>query len=87
VGFRSGAGQVCIDGDGDEQQVCRRLREEGLGRFVRVREEPDRPAIRSALACGEASESLLAQCGVRVERGDERFYCLLDGAGREVAHA
>ena len=84
VGFRRSGVTVCLESDEDVGGVCDALRSRDLGRLVRAREEPDKAAIRSALVAGQVDEAVLKRCGVRIEGGDERFYCVLDRAAGEA---
>jgi len=78
AGFRLRPVQLIATPDQDEELICQRLRERHLSHLVRVRETPDRPAIRKALDSGQMGEGLLAQCGLRLGGRDEAFFCVLD---------
>ena len=81
VGFRLQPLQVILSEGLDEEQVCRRLQDSGLDRLVRVRQGPDRAAIRKALQSGELQQARLQQCGVGLGGGQEAFFCMLDKVG------
>jgi len=85
AGFRRSGIRLRLDDAQDAESVCAGLRGLGLDRFVRVREEPDKAAIKSALGSGEVEDSLLARCGIHAERDAERFYCVLDRVQGEGA--
>ena len=59
AGFRLRPVQVIATPDQDEGLICQRLRERHLAHLVRVRETPDRPAIRTALDSGQVAESFI----------------------------
>jgi len=80
VGFRRAGPSVHIEPRMLEaacEELCRR----GLAHLVRVRREADKPAIKRALAEGGVTAELLSEWGIRVNEGEERFYCYVnDGA-------
>jgi len=85
VGFRRCAARVALRDGADEAKVCAALRGRGLDELVRVKESPDRGAIRRAHEEGDLGDELLAECGLHVVEGEENFYCVLEkaeGAGR-----
>ena len=88
VGFRKGEATVTIREGASDEEACRRLRAAGLDALVRVREAPDRAAVRRALAQGEVSEARLRSCALEVVEGDERFHCrTAPGLGEGAAAA
>lgn len=75
VGFRRAAPVLSVRDGLDDDEVCRLLRAERLGRLVRVRREPDRLAARKALEEGRVTAERLARCGLVLREREDRFHC------------
>ncbi|MHC5034516.1 MAG: host-nuclease inhibitor Gam family protein [Planctomycetota bacterium] len=78
IGFRKGEASLELSDGLSEDDVCRLLRAADLGELVRVKEAPDRPAIRKALSEGRLDGEQLRQCGIKLTEGQERFHCKVE---------
>jgi len=77
VGFRKGEAAVCLRDGLAEAEVCRVLRTAGLGGLVRVRECPDKVAVRRALAAEQVTLEQVRRCGLDLVEPPPRFHCKL----------
>jgi phage host-nuclease inhibitor protein Gam len=78
IGFRKGEAALGLRDGLSEADVSRQLRAAELGELVRVKEAPDRPAIRKALSEGRVDGEQLLQCGIELTEGPERFHCKVE---------
>jgi len=74
IGFRQTPARVCCRAGHGTGEICRRLRREGLDRFIRIREELDKPAIKKAWQEHAVSEKELARLGIELSESGEEFY-------------
>lgn len=77
VGFRKVEPAVRLHDGLTDGDACRLLRDAEIGDLVRVRETPDKPAVRKALREGRITADQLYACGLQLLAGPERFYCKL----------
>lgn len=75
VAFRRADAAVRLREGLAEGEVCRLLRSAGLDYLVRVRESPDKTAVRRAIRQEAVSPEQLECCGLELVEGSERFYC------------
>ncbi|MHC4788202.1 MAG: host-nuclease inhibitor Gam family protein [Planctomycetota bacterium] len=75
VGFRTGESLVRIRDGMSAPAVCRLLRRAGLGDLVRVKESPEKTAVRKALQQGRLGRDQLEDCGLQLVEQGERFHC------------
>lgn len=76
VGFRTG--KDTIEFRVKLEEVVKRLKEMRQGKLVRVREDPDKQAIKRALATGQPSSERLAKAGIRLVKGAETWWCQIN---------
>ena len=77
-GFRRTPRRLRLGRGMEPEEVCRRLTEEGLSHFVRVRRSPDLRALLGAVRDGRLEAELLRGCGLSLEPPKERFHCSVD---------
>ncbi|MFO7955888.1 MAG: host-nuclease inhibitor Gam family protein [Candidatus Brocadiia bacterium] len=75
LGFRRSGPRLRLQEGVDGAAACRRLREAGMPRFVRVKERPDRRAMLRDVREGKLDPAALRECGLVLHEGEERFYC------------
>jgi len=78
LGFRRTGASLRLREGVDAADACRRLRQAGMPRFVRVKESPDRRAMLRDVRDEKLDPAVLQECGLVLEEGEERFYCSTD---------
>jgi phage host-nuclease inhibitor protein Gam len=85
VGFRKAEAVVRLRDELSDEDACRLLRRAGLDGLVRVKEAPDRNAVRRSLLEGRVTGEQLRQCGLELAEGEERFHCKVYSTALEAA--
>lgn len=75
VGFRKAEPAIRLREGFTDGEVCRMLRQAKLDHLVRVKDSPDKQAVRKALSEERVNLEQLAQCGLEAVEGLDRFHC------------